>query len=551
MVESEHPYETVTELASGDFGTLSVGQGAGRVVFLRRFPGKPPWNAAQLDAAAAASRRAKPIHHPNLLAVVDVHRTPGSLVVTTEYVEGVPLSVLMKRAEQKHFRIPVPAALRVAEELSRAFIAADELCLEQPEPWLVAGVHPECVLVSSGDDALIANLGLTGLTRPFGHPRLDAYRAPELLSGRELASDNAAVYSVGLMVWELLAGREAFDQSSPNATAESVLTAALSGKLPRLPDDVPALLREIVLEAVNPKPSERFPSMKALSDALTAVQEKRRPGTLIRLMTELGQDLLDRQRGSIVRSNVAPASWRPTVHALQVPPEIPRAPKLIGLAAYQPQDADGPSDSARSVDSLLGKKTQPEPMRVDVPAAAPLSAARPPQATEPLLLVHKDTPAPKPTSSPSVNSALALDADPDFRPSRRWGPLLIVLLVFGGAVAVGVLAFQRHLQQKESDDRPLPAPLGVASNSEEAGMVSSSEDSGTEALPASAATTQRRFQRPARPRGKDAAPQASESAPSASAAPSAAPEPSTTSDNPYAEPPTPAPTTSVDPVLGY
>ena len=53
----------------------------------------------------------------------------------------------------------------------------------------------------------------------------------------------------------------------------------------------------------------------------------------------------------------------------------------------------------------------------------------------------------------------ALDADPDFRPSRRWGPLLIVLLVFGGAVAVGVLAFQRHLQQKESDDRPLPAPI--------------------------------------------------------------------------------------------
>ncbi len=465
MAESEHPYESVTELASGDFGTLSVGQGGGRVVFLRRFPTEAPWSPAQLDAAAAASRRAKPLHHPSLLAVISVNRGGDGLAVTTEYVEGVPLSVLMKRAQQKGIKIPVLAALRIAEELARALIAAEELCVKHGETWVFAGVHPECVIISSGDDALISNVGLLGLTRPFGHPRLDAYRAPELVSGKELTSESAGVYSVGLMLWELLSGREAFAQSSAGASAKSVLDRALAGDVPRLDASVPALLNEIVMEAISADPSERFPSVHAFSEALGAVQEKRRSGELVRFMNDLAADLLERQRGAIVHSNVAPASWRPTVHTLDAfTPEIPQAPRLIGLAAFQPAGSEATTDSARSVDSLLGKDVEQEPMRVDVPASVPLAEAmapRPPQATEPLLLVPKERTERK-TASPSGDSALALDTDLDEeRKPRRLGPLLIVLLVFGGAIAIGVMALQRHLEQSAKDERPLPAPIGV------------------------------------------------------------------------------------------
>jgi serine/threonine protein kinase len=558
LAESEHPYESVTELASGDFGTLSVGQGGGRVVFLRRFPTEAPWSSGQLDAAAAASRRAKPLHHPSLLAVVSVNRGGDGLAVTTEYVEGVPLSVLMKRAQQKGVKIPLLAALRIAEELARALIAAEELCVKHGEAWVFAGVHPECVIVSSGDDALISNVGLLGLTRPFGHPRLDAYRAPELVSGKELTSESAGVYSVGLMLWELLSGREAYAQSGPDATAKSVLDRALRGDVPRLGADVPALLVEIVMEAISVDPSERFPNMRAFSDALSAVQEKRRSGELVRFMNDLAADLLERQRGAIVRSNVAPASWRPTVHTMDAfTPQIPQAPRLIGLAAFQPTGTDAPTDSARSVDSLLGKDAEQEPMRVDVPASLPLGAARAPQATEPLLLVPKENAQPKPSSSPSVDSALALDAELEaLQRPRRLGPLLIVLLVFGGAIAIGVLAFQRHLEQSAKDERPLPAPIGVASGSAESGTagIANEESSPATSASAKAEPLWKKYEknRPAHPRGGPSASASASAAPSASAPPApASAEPTSTSDNPYVEKPAPAPTASASGGLGF
>lgn len=582
VVSETRKYKPVADLATGPLGSLSVAQGAGRVVLLRRILQAPPWNSALLDALSASANRAKAHHHPRLLAVVDVDRKDTELVVAAEYVEGVPLSLLLQRARQKRLRVPTAAALRIGEELARAILAAEELCARDPAPWIFGGLHPETIVISSGDDALIADLGLVGFEAALDSASSAAYRAPEL--GHTQATRSTAVFSIGVILWELLAGREAFDQNAASASLPAVRNKVIAGATPRLDQvvkDIPALLTEVVMQAIRPDPGARFPTVKALSDALAAVQRDRGTGELVRFMNSLATDVLEAQRGSIVKSQVTVDSWRPTMHGLesQPPVAIPKAPRLMGLAAFVPAEGSGESqaDSGRAVDSLLNVDVDAEPMRVEVPASAPLGGPRAPMGTAPLLLVHKsdvnnpviDTASPHAAAAPTPHSAApstpsapstvtaSLDDDFEVPVRRRWGLVVFVLLMLSGAVAVGVLAF---LKQQEAAQAPLAVPSALI-------------PADTETEPEDAATTEdaapdrpkKPIQRAPRSAGREvhvpSGPGTStidgksilEPAPDKpppSASPTTGPN-SGGSDNPYADPQGPAPKPSVDPVLGY
>lgn len=585
VVSETRKYKPVADLATGPLGSLSVAQGAGRVVLLRRILQAPPWNSALLDALSASANRAKAHHHPRLLAVVDVDRKDTELVVATEYVEGVPLSLLLQRARQKRLRVPAAAALRIGEELARAILAAEELCARDPAPWVFGGLHPETIVISSGDDALIADLGLVGFEAALDSASSAAYRAPEL--GHTQATGSTAVFSIGVILWELLAGREAFDQSAASASLPAVRNKVIAGATPRLDQvvkGIPALLTEVVMQALRPDPGARFPTVKALSDALAAVQRDRGTGELVRFMTSLATDVLEAQRGSIVKSQVTVDSWRPTMHGLesQPPVVIPKAPRLMGLAAFVPAESSGESqtDSGRAVDSLLNVDVEvdvdAEPMRVEVPASAPLGGPRAPMGTAPLLLVHKSdvnnpvvdiaspqtAPAPTPHSAaPSTPGEVTASFDDDFEVPvrRRWGLVVFVLLMLSGAVAVGVLAF---LKQQEAAQTPLAVPSALipADTEVEAEDAATTEDASPdrskEPIKRAPRSAGREVQAPS---GPGASPIDGKSIlepgpdkPTPSAAPTGpSPGPNSGSDNPYADPQAPAPKPSVDPVLGY
>jgi hypothetical protein len=563
-IPSKEKYDAAVELARGKLGLLSAGHGPGRVVLLRRIDAKPPWDAALLDACAASSARAKTIHHPSLLAVIDAVRSAAGLLVVTEYVQGVPLRVLMTRAREQRKPMPLRAALRIADELARALGAAEDLLKAQGDSRPLASLHPECVIISSGDDALIADLGMVTLEQVPEHPEIVAYRAPELESGKGDA--RAAVYTLGLVLWETLAGRDAFGQSAPSATAAQIKKQAREGRVPRLDRivrNVPSLLVELVMQSISVDPAARFPSISAFGEALASVSEKRKPGELLKYMNELCADLIEKQRGGLTLSNIAAASWRPTVHTFdaQAAPVIPKAPRLIGLAAFQ-QNPEPGVESGNAVDSLLGKDdpvpSAPmitvEPMQVEMPASAPFSAGpRAPQATAPLLLVNKPTQTPvglglQRTSSSTVGAAISYPDEYPY-PKRRWGLVFFVLIVLGGAVGLGAFAVKKQMEQPTASETPPIVPtLGMSGNpSTSAGSVPWPGDSSSAVGKPSSNGTRR--EGPVPRRGKDGGLTAPEP-PTSTTPPATSGEPQVPSDNPYRDPETPA-APSVDPKRGF
>lgn len=530
----QQQYEVSVELASGELGRLGVGRSAHRVVLLRRLEKNDAWDDALLDGAFDSALRARGIHHPSLLAVLDVVRAPGAVVIATEYVEGVPLSLLMARARESGRRLPVRATLRIADELTRALIAADELLRARGHSVPLVGLHPDCVVVSGGDDALIADLGMVSLERVPARPGLGVYRAPELAAGR--AGQAAPVYGLGVVLWELLSGRDAAGQAGP---------------LPRFDGDaseVPALLVELVMQSVSREPSARIPDLAAFAKALAAVGKSSRPGVLLRTMNELCADVIERQRSVPVLGAIAPSSSRATVHALETmpPPAMLRAPRRIGLAAFERQSPAPPEPAppsevkAREPRPAAGPPAPAAPAVPAAPAApAPAPAPVAPQFApqlQPQPLVHKPT-------------APAIAFDPDLElppPRRRWGLALFIVLLLGGVAAGAVYVAKRELEAPAELALPAPVPLPEAGTGTADGALAAPSTP----APVSAPTTER----PGAPRrpaaldavieagtaAGDAAPAPAAAAPDAAAAPAASAPPAASAEpsedfpaNPY------------------
>ncbi|MBK8997954.1 MAG: protein kinase [Myxococcales bacterium] len=545
---TQEPYKPNVELAQGPLGTLAVAQGAERAVLLRTVRQSTGWKAATLDAWAASSTRAQALHHPSLLAVIDVSRTADALVIATEYVQGVPLSVLIARARAKHRAIPPELAERVVLDLARSVASTQELLAKQGDPRPLGWVHPESVLVTSGDDALIADVGLLGLDAIAEHADLLTFRAPELLDGRGV-TPSSAVYSLGLLLWELLAGRNALGEGTTASSAAEVRRRALAGAIPRLDlvaPSAPALLVGIASQAIHRDPAERFPDVAAFVETLS-VRKRPGPGALVRFMNELCGDLIEAQRGAVVRPQAAAASWRPTFHPGDEAPEvsIPRAPRAIGLAAFREPVA------APAV--VIADKPEPEPKPTPAAEAPPIELppappAHAPQATLPLILVKKVSTPPPAITAPIAAVEDDDEALPPVRSSRRGAFMVLVALIVAGAGALAYVAYQKQQQGEVAEPAltpPAPSPASASPSVAAPAESASAAPSASSAPPERESKAERRAReareereaRDERRKRRDAG-----AAPSRDWGKVDEEEPANPkSDNPYADPPAPAP----------
>jgi hypothetical protein len=387
-------YQQTCELGRGMLGSLSAGESSARAVMLRHVEADEHWTPSLLDALSSAARAAKVVHHPCLLSVIDVRPSDEGVLIATEYVEGVPLSTLLARARDKKRRVPEEVATRIVTELGRAIANVNELPAPRAPSRPITWVHPECVVISSGDDALLCDIGVLSLESLPDRSELGKLRAPELGErDSESASPRAGVYSLGALLGELLG------------------------------DDPTPGLSDIVARSTHEDPAERFAGPRELAEALAA-RGKQEPGGLVRFMNDMAPDLVERQRATLVVPHAAAASWRPTVTGLEEiqVPDIPRAPGL-GLATL-----DRPTVEI-AVDEEDGDGGRDEPVVVDAPVVQ-LTKKRVPQETLPLLLVNK----------PPVGSRSG-DAEPEVTSSRPPGQSSALLWVALAAVAAGAVAW--------------------------------------------------------------------------------------------------------------
>jgi serine/threonine protein kinase len=213
------------------------------------------------------ARIAARVQHPNIVTVIDRGQADGRQFIVFEYVDGENLKQLVEREG----RLPVRTALELAIEIGRALAFAHQNGLVHRD------VKPQNVLLGNGD-IKVTDFGIarsvdvrSGLTETGTVLGTSDYIAPEQASGRpvDALSD---VYSLGIVLWELLAG-------APPYTGESFLAVAMRHVNDPVPGissvrpDVPPRLETALRRAMAKDPADRFGSMNEFVAELQACQE--------------------------------------------------------------------------------------------------------------------------------------------------------------------------------------------------------------------------------------------------------------------------------------
>ena len=212
------------------------------------------------------------LQHPHILPIFDsgTAQQPGgameSLWFTMPYVAGESLRNRLVREPQLPLRDAVRIALEVADALGYAHRHGIVHRDVKPENILLSGDH--CVLADFGvaqalDAAGGERLTETGIT--FGTP---LYMSPEQASAERRLDGRSDIYSLGCVLYEMLAG----DPPFTGRTAQAIIARRLSEPVPRLRTlrDVPASVEEVVAKALARSPADRFDDTAQFAQALQA-----------------------------------------------------------------------------------------------------------------------------------------------------------------------------------------------------------------------------------------------------------------------------------------
>ena len=258
-------YETKRELGRGGMATVYLARDLrhDRPVALKVLH---PELAATLgpERFLREIRLSARLQHPHILTVYDSGETAGRLWFTMPYIEGESLRDRLVRERQ----LSVSDAVRLTREVALALDFAHR------HGAVHRDIKPENILLVDGQ-ALVADFGiaralggeeqrLTETGFAIGTP---AYMSPEQAAGDKALDARTDVYSLGIMLYEMLAGEIPFAAASPQAMIARRLTEA-PRPLRLIRETVPEGISRAVNRALAKAPADRFSSAAEFARAL-------------------------------------------------------------------------------------------------------------------------------------------------------------------------------------------------------------------------------------------------------------------------------------------
>ncbi len=312
-------YELHALIGEGTFGRVYQGRDRrlARPIAIKVIK---PWWAEDPEWVRSFEREAQllaSVSDPGIVQIFDVGSAPEGLYYVTELVDGDSLVSRLRGG----WLDPAEAA-DIGEQLARALSCAHYQRVVHRD------VKPANVLISSDGRVKVTDFGVARLAEGstdglggtvVGTPR---YMAPEQANG-SAPSPATDVYGVGVVLYEMLAGRPPFE----GVTAVELLHRHLHEAPPPLPAHVPAELVRIVARALAKEQAERYADggemARALARARAQIDER---------------ELIRARRGSAAGGGVAVLDRPPA------PPSPPRPSSPSSDAPPAPADAPPPRD---------------------------------------------------------------------------------------------------------------------------------------------------------------------------------------------------------------
>jgi hypothetical protein len=215
------------------------------------------------------------LDHPHILPVLDSGEDRGVLWYTMPYVRGETLRDLLQREPQ----LPLDLALDLTHQIAGALDHAHR------DGVVHRDLKPENILLSESQ-ARVADFGVARALDAAGGERITetglvlgtpAYMSPEQAVGESTIDGRSDQYSLGCVLYEMLAGEPPFSGPTPQV----VIARRMTGEIPavrHLRPAVPAAVEQVVTRALATIPDDRFPSVGEFDRALRSAAFQRGPG---------------------------------------------------------------------------------------------------------------------------------------------------------------------------------------------------------------------------------------------------------------------------------
>ena len=320
------------------------------------------------------ARAVAQLSHPNIVTIIDRGEDEGRQFIVFELVEGRTLKDIL----DEEGRLPVRRALEVAIQVARGLAFAHENGIVHRD------VKPQNVILNGDGRAKVTDFGIArsldvqGVTQSGTVLGTSNYIAPEQASGQPV-DRTTDVYSLGVVLFELLTGEVPFPGESFVAVAMQHVSATPPSLLEVRPD-VPARVAHAVARALEKDPADRFPTMDAFAAELEACLAELGPrpdadATLVRQ-----EPVLRVSRRRVFRPRVLPGALillgvallaavlaalllhrssgpHPKRGSKPPPAGASRPVRLSGVTGYDPygdNHAEHDEDAAKATDGDLG-----------------------------------------------------------------------------------------------------------------------------------------------------------------------------------------------------
>jgi len=293
------PYTIIAKIAEGGMGVVYKGfqKSLNRHVAIKVLR---PEHTSDQQFIARFRREALSVaqlSHPGILSIYDFCVTRGRHYIVMEYVDGGSLKDLLARGS-----LPVEEAVRIASQM------ADALDYAHKQGVVHRDVKPANILLTRSGRPLLTDFGIaqalyeaTPLTRPGASIGTPAYMAPEQAEGGS-TDGRTDIYALGIVLYEMLAGRPPFQADVPLATLyQQVNESPLSVRQQQ--PQVPRWLEAVVHRALAKCPQDRYQTAGGFA---TALREQRAPSTT--------------RRGRLAGSTVPPTPIRSAANGQRARP---------------------------------------------------------------------------------------------------------------------------------------------------------------------------------------------------------------------------------------
>ena len=446
-------YRLEKKLGAGAFAEVWLARETGsfgfsKLVALKVLTDRAGEDEARFESLVNEARVCGHLHHPHIVDVYGVAQAEGLRFIAMEYVQGVPLDVLLRTRERLGLDLPHSVVVDIGIHIAQALTHAHEARDADGTPLAIVhrDLKPANILMSVHGGAKVADFGIAKATSNVAETATGtlkgtpSYVAPEIWTGAREFLPRVDLFALGAILWELVLGRRLFGGESIPALAGQALHGNADEEASVLAERFPELA-PIVRRLIERDPTLRTQSAREVETALALLRRSVPASAPLGLFLELfgiasGHPALSRQR----------------FEDLSLPPtELPGWTELIRAAATGGPglgrgrqggvSADIPdTDILPSTGSPLGRAESRVAASGSGPFAVASEGRRPVPATAVLSASGADDSEPPVEKMPAAGTesvVMPTRTQLPWRASRR-RPLTVSLVISGGLLLGGL-----------------------------------------------------------------------------------------------------------------